>query len=419
MQCNYKRRFSIPTMKSDKAVFNDRYMYAETHVPGIKDLQKTAHRDVYVTLAVLSVWTPYYLSIAILLVLAAYVLYSPERRRIIISGGVYGPLVWSVPAMSLISSLAGKNSLGILISIMMSVIFVVGLYMRSVMKKAQFEKSCDLICACSLLAAAVAAIQDIIIYRQDPGYRPCAFASNANYYGMLVVFTILIALVRMKTTQSKLRYVLTIVVNLCALFMCESRSALLGCLTCVLLFFILERKYIFAGAVSACGLAIIIMGWVDPEIFSWANSLKFVIGQRAEIWHGALEAYVSDPLSVMIGKGPMTYSIMWESVGAYAADHAHNVYLDCLLNFGLIGTAFAGRLIYKMIKNCSLKGAVGYMRDVKLMSILLLAEIAVSGIPDNTIFWIQTPICFLIINSGISSDRETDNLRYLTAGKSY
>lgn len=370
----------------------------------IRYLQESSYSrsSIYITLMVLSVWTPFYLSIAILCGLAAYVLCSAQRRMFVIAGNPYGSFVWLIPIISLVSSIAGENPSGAWISIMMFIIFVVGLYAHTIMTKVQFEKNCDLICACSILAAMLAAVQDFVIYGHDANYRPSAFASNANYYGMLVVFAIIISMLRMKNSRNKGVYIITIAVNMCALFMCESRSALAGCLACIFLYLLLKRKFMLAVGFSFVGLAIVVAGWINPELFSWANSLEFVIGQRAAIWDGAVKAYVSDPVSMLIGRGPMAYSMLWESIGAYSAKHAHNIYIDCLLNFGISGTVLTGVLVYKIFQNCSLKNVSGYLRDVRILNILFLAEIAVSGVADNTIFWIQTSVCFLFINSGIS-----------------
>lgn len=393
-------------MKSSKAVSNKHSArplnYTVQKIDCLQELDY-GRGGIYINLLVLSVWTPYYISAIILTGLATYVLISPERRKFIFNGGPFGSFVWGIPIMSLLSSIINRNLLGVGISAGIFIIFIAGLYTYAIMSRTRFEKSCDLMCIGSVLAAVFAMIQAFAIYGHKSTYRPAAFAFHPNYYGMLAVFAILIALSKMRNCVSKRRYIFTVLMNICAILLCESRSALAGCAACIFAYLIIERKFKVAGIVSILGIGALMMCWADSGSFFWRNSLEFVVDQRADIWKGALKVYVTDPLTIAIGKGPMAYYAEWKNVAGPAADHAHSIYIDSLLNFGIFGTALIGAMVWKMAKGCSLKNTFGYAYNVRLLNMLMLIEIAASGIADNTIFWVHTAVFFVFVNSGMTT----------------
>ena len=375
------------------------------------DYTRSASGGIYISFLILSVWLPYYLSALVLAGLTVYALTSPDRRAFVIDGGPFGRFIWGIPAVSFLSSVINENLLGILISVGIFLIFAAGLYTYALMTRSRFEKSCDLMCIGSNVAAAIAVIQTFVINGDKVSYRPMAFALHPNYYGMLAMFSILIAFSRMRRGGSKRIYIITIIMNTFGIFLSESRSALAGAAACFIVYLIVNKKYKIAGAVLLCGVGVLSWCWGNDDSFVWRNSFQFVVEQRYDIWMGALRLYLSDLSSVLIGKGPMAYYAQWRSVGGPMADHAHSIYIDSLVNFGIIGTALIGILAWKMVRASMIKNDTGHSRVVKLLNLLMLVQIAVGGIVDNTIFWVHTAVCFAFVNSGLTTaDRSANKM---------
>jgi hypothetical protein len=197
---------------------------------------------VAVLLFALSVWLPFYVGGVLQLGLSVYVLISRERRRAVFRLRPFGVFIWLLPALSMLSSLIGRNLIGAGISAALLVMLTGGFYVRTVMTRERFEKGLFLLLLGSLFAAAVAVVQNFLVYGYNPDYRPTATAQSANYYGLLIVFTVMAALVKLKEREHRLFYALTILVNLFALYICESRSSQLALAACVLLYLIFEKR---------------------------------------------------------------------------------------------------------------------------------------------------------------------------------
>lgn len=85
--------------------------------------------------------------------------------------------------------------------------------------------------------------------------------------------------------------------------------------------------------------------------------------------------------------------------GGFAANHAHNLLLDLLVNFGVVG---AGLLLAYLAVN--LAGIVrmyfsGAERSKSALALSVLATVLVHGLVDATVCWPQTAILVVAVIS--------------------
>lgn len=171
---------------------------------------------------------PFYLAIAVEGVLGLFVLFHGERSRQAFQDFRIRIIMGFCPAVGFIAVLYG-NYFGALVALLLFLIFALVFYLRSGMTRQLFHRLLDLACFGSLICFVVAVIQKAVHFSSNPGYRPVSTFLNANYYGMILEFIVLIALYRLsqKTGRRKF-YAAVILVNLLGLYLTASMSSFFG-----------------------------------------------------------------------------------------------------------------------------------------------------------------------------------------------
>lgn len=132
------------------------------------------------------------------------------------------------------------------------------------------------------------------------------------------------------------------------------RTAFVATAGAMLVFLIINKNYRIC---SLIGLLCIIGGIYfifNPEQFPRIEKLVDNFTVRTKIWHAAIEGIKAHPL---FGQGPMTYMMIFKQYGGHVTQHAHSVYLDPILSFGVVGVA---TLVPYMFDNCK-----DYLRSIK------------------------------------------------------
>lgn len=366
-----------------------------------------------------SVWLHYVVSGAMMVLLLAAVLIIPEIRKKTLREKKMFFLGVIIAVFSLLSSCIAKNLIGMAISFGIFLIITLGAFAKSVMTEIRFQKISVISCVGSVVYVFVALYQNFIKYGDNPLYRPTAGAFNANYYGALIVMTLIICIYnvldikkpvekRMWYYPYKLIFIAVFLLNCVALLVCESRSALLAFLVCTVFYLFITRRYLlFAVAVSlAVGVGAI--GWFYPEVMSWTNSLAASITERSTIWKEALKSFSQNPYTALFGRGPMTYYHVMEKEGLFVANHAHNIIVDTLINVGIIGTAAYSLLIAYFVKE--IFGARGKGNKAAFaVGFVFLVEIFAQGIADVTVMWHQSALLFVMMFAVVGSETNRKN----------
>lgn len=185
--------------------------------------------------------------------------------------------------------------------------------------------------------------------QNSPKGRIHVFFGNANLYAMMIEFFISICLYRWVKTNSiqhKTIYVMIGLLNIGMLYLTGCRAAFIPLAIIVPLFFIIygNKKYI-AIALSLIGLGFICI-FLFPDLIPRLDDLK-TVNSRFKIWNGAIQIIQMYPL---LGNGPQAYGHLNQIYHWHKAPHAHNIYLDSLASYGLIGTLILLRSIYLVIK---------------------------------------------------------------------
>lgn len=217
---------------------------------------------------------------------------------------------------------------------------------------------------------------------------------NPNYYAMMLEFFVVIGLyklVRTKKLRKKITYLLISLCNLAAIYFTGSRTSYVVVLISVFIFFyVVGHKKLAIGSViglTLLGVIAFFGGWLPRmDNLIWAFEDRFFIWQTA--W-----AAIQD--NIWFGRGPLAFMTIYAEYGGKYTQHAHNIVLDTILNYGLLGTAI---LMVPISRYAATLNKMRRYPELRLRLALICSLISVvitHGITDVTIFWLQTGLLFL------------------------
>jgi O-antigen ligase len=305
-----------------------------------------------------------------------------------------------------------KNWLGLLVGAGMIMAITFGLFMRSVMTKELYERVLHLICILSLTSAGYAMLEKLVnlIFDSRHNHRIASVFSHPNYFGTIVGTVIIICAYKILTNQgNKLFYFLVGLVNVISMYLCKSMFVWIEVFIGItILLFMLNYYHLLIVWLSAAILGIVGIFVLKLPIIPRLSDMGVTISLREQIWALAIKQIKATPL---FGHGFLSFSFIFNS--SYRNNripHAHSIYLDMMLNFGIVGSVlflwflvkYYVTLFYARIKE----------KNTMITSLILAVSIAalVHGATDLTLLWIQTFPLFLILISGLGADEK--NGRY-------
>lgn len=358
----------------------------------------------------LSLSTPFYICVPFLLLETLYLLYTKKIISAFKSTPKSKYLVIFM-SLTLIVSLFYQNWIGVgcvvLIFIFVSLMF----YYRKYINVEVFEFILDMLIALSILWAIYGLYEQMQIL-QRLGYdhftlkvfsrrenRLNSVFFNANYYAMMIEFIIMMIgykLFGTKNIKKQIYYFIVAGINFFLLYMTGCRTAFIATAVAVLVFLIINKNYRICMLIAIICIIGCIYFAINPQQFPRVEKLIDNFTVRKKIWHAAIEGIKAHPL---FGQGPMTYMMIFEKYNGHVTQHAHSVYLDPVLSFGIIGIA---TLVPYIVDNCKRLFEV-YKKRLNLRYVALviacIVVILLHGLLDYTIFWVHTGLLFLMIAS--------------------
>lgn len=372
------------------------------------DFQKTRlqvkNLDVLlVLLLAVSIFTPFYLSVAVTCGIAVMTMMNCKKRVKAFSSP-YSELLLGFLIIPFFVSATYNNYWGMLCSLGIVAEVICGFYVKSVMTRPLFNQAMDVVCLGSTWCALVAVYQKIATYGAAPAYRPVSVFFNANYYGMMIEFVIIIAMYRIFTnTRMKKLYLAVIGLNLVGLYLCASLSAFTAVAFSVMTMLLIKGKYKLSVQLILVACVFVIIGIVFPSIFPrGVLAIDNTFSQRLSIWETAIKGISRHPL---LGTGPMSYQMIGEQLGGYKSYHCHNLLLDILLNFGYVGFGVMGIYAVTQLRLLVLRFKNNICSNMNILLVSAVVAVVVHGMTDVTIFWVQTGMLFILLASstGIGS----------------
>lgn len=322
--------------------------------------------------------------------------------------------IWIFIAYSAVISFVYQNWAGVAISVAYIIIAIYFNYYQQVIKPYFVEELLNIALIGSFILFIFATFEYLNwipewdytfispeINRIHNGRAEATFA-NPNYYSMMLEFFFFIGIYKfMRTTKirKKLVYIFIAFCNLFATVYTGTRTSLLVVIgTLFVFYYVLGYKKTAIGTFITATATCIILYFLG--LLPRFEDLGFAFEDRFVIWETGLKGLKDN---IWFGQGPLTYLHIWADYGEKYTQHAHNIILDTLLSYGVIGT---GILLVPIV---NLAGKINQMRQYPILRHRLAlvcsfcSIVLLHGMFDLTIFWIQTAFLFLFVVLSINN----------------
>ena len=326
-------------------------------------------------------------------------------------------------ALLAIVSLFYQNYLGILVTVGILMLGSFAVYYRQHISAESFEFFMDTTLILSLVAALVAIIQYFIILHRfnidgfeliifnTPKNRVDSFYFNANYYAMMIEFWVGIAFYKiLRLTQEEHvnfkkigGYCIIILINLFTLVLSGCRTAWPAMLAGLAIMLLFAHFYKLFGLIAAGGMASASFLFTHKSYIPRASNITKYLGVRQKIWRATLASIKDHPL---FGEGPLTYMHIWKQYNGHNTQHAHNIFLDPPLSFGIVGILMILPYLISCIKRTYITYKLHKNDTLVALIIGLIVMTYIHGLLDYTIFFIQTSFTLFMVISSFDIYRE-------------
>ena len=374
----------------------------------IEKLKSLSKQEGLLLGVILSIFLPFYLFVVIFISYLLWLVYTGEMKGILKRLSQHPVLLFFIAYSTAISLLA-QNVMGVVSSVAMFLFAIFFYYYQAQLTPKFFRLTIEGVLASSVLAAVFAALEHFQIVKKfdytflsprmqvwHQNRAEVAFF-NPNYYGIICCFCIMIGFYLISTT--KLRWLrifsmIAIFANLFGLNFTQNRTAFPAIIfgAVIYLFTTIKnwRAFWLSIGVFGVGLAFLFSSDLGVRMGTLDSSME----ERVSIWNAGMALFKQNPFW---GEGPLTYMHSFPRIGAPYHEHAHSIYIDTILSYGVVGTVLLGIASATPVRMLIDMSQVPSKRPILGLYLSFLTVVAVHGIFDLALFWIQSSFIFLLV----------------------
>lgn len=374
----------------------------------IEKLKSLSKQEGLLLGVILSIFLPFYLFVIIFISYLLWLVYTGEMKGILKRLSQHPVLLFFIAYSTAISLLA-QNVMGVVASVAMFLFAIFFYYYQSQLTPKFFRFTIEGVLASSVLAAVFAALEHFQIVKKfdytflsprmqvwHQNRAEVAFF-NPNYYGIICCFCIMIGFYLISTT--KLRWLrifsmIAIFANLFGLNFTQNRTAFPAIIfgAIIYLFTTIKnwRAFWLSIGVFGVGLAFLFSSDLGVRMGTLDSSME----ERVSIWNAGMALFKQNPFW---GEGPLTYMHSFPRIGAPYHEHAHSIYIDTILSYGVVGTVLLGIASATPVRMLIDMSQVPSKRPILGLYLSFLTVVAVHGIFDLALFWLQSSFIFLLV----------------------
>ena len=374
----------------------------------IEKLKSLSKQEGLLLGVILSIFIPFYLFVIIFISYLLWLVYTGEMKGILKRLSQHPVLLFFIAYSTAISLLA-QNVMGVVASVAMFLFAIFFYYYQSQLTPKFFRLTIEGVLASSVLAAVFAAFEHFQIVKKfdytflsprmqvwHQNRAEVAFF-NPNYYGIICCFCIMIGFYLISTT--KLRWLrifsmIAIFANLFGLNFTQNRTAFPAIIfgAIIYLFTTIKnwRAFWLSIGVFGVGLAFLFSSDLGVRMGTLDSSME----ERVSIWNAGMALFKQNPFW---GEGPLTYMHSFPRIGAPYHEHAHSIYIDTILSYGVVGTVLLGIASATPVRMLIDMSQVPSKRPILGLYLSFLTVVAVHGIFDLALFWLQSSFIFLLV----------------------
>ena len=374
----------------------------------IEKLKSLSKQEGLLLGVILSIFLPFYLFVIIFISYLLWLVYTGKMKGILKRLSQHPVLLFFIAYSTAISLLA-QNVMGVVSSVAMFLFAIFFYYYQAQLTPKFFRLTIEGVLASSVLAAVFAALEHFQIVKKfdytflsprmqvwHQNRAEVAFF-NPNYYGIICCFCIMIGFYLISTT--KLRWLrifsmIAIFANLFGLNFTQNRTAFPAIIfgAIIYLFTTIKnwRAFWLSIGVFGVGLAFLFSSDLGVRMGTLDSSME----ERVSIWNAGMVLFKQNPFW---GEGPLTYMHSFPRIGAPYHEHAHSIYIDTILSYGVVGTVLLGIASATPVRMLIDMSQVPSKRPILGLYLSFLTVVAVHGIFDLALFWLQSSFIFLLV----------------------
>lgn len=384
----------------------------------IQKLKGLSSKELILLGIILSIFLPFYLFVVVFCLYIISLIFTGDMKSILQKMGEHPMLLLFLGYSALISIFA-QNWMGLVASVGMFLFTVFFLHYQSILSHKFFRLILQLVLFGSVLSAAFASLEHFQIVKKfnyaflSPNMqvwhqnRAEVTFFNPNYYGIICCFCIMIAFYLFTTTKLNWLKVFCVIagfVNLFGLNFTQNRTAFPAIIAGAIIYLFTTIKnwkaFWLSIGVFAIGLSFLFSSDLGVRMGTLDSSME----ERISIWDAGMALFKQNPFW---GEGPLTYMHSYPRINAPYHEHAHSLYIDTILSYGIVGTILLVlssvapvRLMMDMSQESGKRPIIG-------LYLSFLTVVAVHGIFDLALFWIQSGFIFLLVMCSVPLEHRT------------
>lgn len=155
----------------------------------------------------------------------------------------------------------------------------------------------------------------------------------------------------------------------------------------------MEKLFITSIVLELCVCGLV---FLKPNLIPRISDMS-TFASRIKIWKTAFLCISMHPF---FGWGPQTYKQFYPLVHGHKAPHAHNIYIDSILSYGIMGTLILLAYIFLLNKEIFTSNTRKENPALFGMMMCFIAIVLIYGLLDCTLNIVATgTLCFIILNS--------------------
>ncbi|HGL1162663.1 TPA: O-antigen ligase family protein [Streptococcus pneumoniae] len=378
----------------------------------IEKLKGLSSKELILLGIILSIFLPFYLFVVVLCLYIISLIFTGDMKSILQKMGEH-PMLLLFLSYSTVISILAQNWMGLVASVGMFLFTIFFLHYQSILSHKFFRLILQFVLFGSVLSAAFASLEHFQIVKKfnyaflSPNMqvwhqnRAEVTFFNPNYYGIICCFCIMIAFYLFTTTKLNWLKVFCVIagfVNLFGLNFTQNRTAFPAIIAGAIIYLFTTIKnwkaFWLSIGVFAIGLSFLFSSDLGVRMGTLDSSME----ERISIWDAGMALFKQNPFW---GEGPLTYMHSYPRIHAPYHEHAHSLYIDTILSYGIVGTILLDlssvapvRLMMDMSQESGKRPIIG-------LYLSFLTVVAVHGIFDLALFWIQSGFIFLLVMCSI------------------
>ncbi|NIB79593.1 O-antigen ligase family protein [Streptococcus pseudopneumoniae] len=384
----------------------------------IEKLKGLSSKELILLGIILSIFLPFYLFVVVLCLYIISLIFTGDMKSILQKMGEH-PMLLLFLGYSTVISILAQNWMGLVASVGMFLFAILFLQYQSILSHKFFRLILQLVLFGSVLSAAFASLEHFQIVKKfnyaflSPNMqvwhqnRAEVTFFNPNYYGIICCFCIMIAFYLFTTTKLNWLKVFCVIagfVNLFGLNFTQNRTAFPAIIAGAIIYLFTTIKnwkaFWLSIGVFAIGLSFLFSSDLGVRMGTLDSSME----ERISIWDAGMALFKQNPFW---GEGPLTYMHSYPRIHAPYHEHAHSLYIDTILSYGIVGTILLVlssvapvRLMMDMSQESGKRPIIG-------LYLSFLTVVAVHGIFDLALFWIQSGFIFLLVMCSVPLEHRT------------